>query len=79
VTIAMRNGERFSFLQPTRKGDPDMPLSDAELSDKFTELAGSVLAEAEAEALLAALWGLEKRSTLDLPGLQATPARASVA
>ena len=79
VTIVMTNGERFSFLQPTRKGDPDMPLSDEELSDKFTELAGSVLADAEAEALLAALWGLEKRSSLDLPGLQAKPARASVA
>ncbi|RAI01892.1 2-methylcitrate dehydratase [Acuticoccus sediminis] len=79
VAITTRAGDRFEFLQPTRKGDPDMPLSDEELSDKFTELAGSVLDAADAKSLLAALWGLEKRKSLDLPGTTAPAARRASA
>src|SRR5204863_2549634 len=35
-------GRREEFLQPTRKGDPEMPLSDRELEAKFLELAAPV-------------------------------------
>lgn len=49
------NGRKLSRHQPTRKGDPDAPLSDAELSDKFRELAAPVIGEAAA-ALLDRLW-----------------------
>src|SRR5437879_3728272 len=51
-------GRREELLQPTRKGDPDLPLSDAELNDKFLELASPVLGKRDAEALLARLWKL---------------------
>jgi len=58
VAITAR-GRREELLQPTRKGDPDMPLSDAELEDKFMELASPVIGSGEAKALLARLWKLE--------------------
>ncbi|MDE2199799.1 MAG: MmgE/PrpD family protein [Rhodospirillales bacterium] len=55
VTITLRDGQRLTRYQPTRKGDPDAPLSDSELAAKFTELAGPVLGPARAAALLAGL------------------------
>ncbi|WP_458096295.1 MmgE/PrpD family protein [Roseomonas sp. WA12] len=39
VRVTLRDGNVLERLQPTRKGDPDAPLSDAELSAKFRELA----------------------------------------
>ncbi len=64
VEIVARDGRRESFLQPTRVGDPDAPLSDAQLDDKFLELAGPVLGESEARRLLARLWRLEEEAGL---------------
>jgi 2-methylcitrate dehydratase PrpD len=64
VAITARSGRREEFLQPTRKGDPDMPLTDAELEGKFLELAGPVLGEAPAKTLLGSLWRLEAQPTL---------------
>ena len=58
VAITAR-GRREELLQPTRKGDPDLPLTDAELEDKYMELAAPVLGGAEAKTLLARLWQLE--------------------
>jgi 2-methylcitrate dehydratase PrpD len=56
VTITLANGQALFRYQPTRKGDPDAPLSDAELSAKFRELAAPAIGAAAAEALLTALW-----------------------
>jgi 2-methylcitrate dehydratase PrpD len=56
VTVTLKDGRRLEHFQPTRKGDPDMPLSDEELSDKFRELAGPAIGAGPAEDLLAALW-----------------------
>jgi len=64
VEITTRDGRREAFLQPTRIGDPDAPLSDAQLDDKFVELAGPVLGESGARALLARLWRLEGEASL---------------
>jgi 2-methylcitrate dehydratase PrpD len=55
VTIEA-GGRREAWLQPTRKGDPDAPLSDAELEDKFRELAAPVVGADEAKGLLSRLW-----------------------
>jgi 2-methylcitrate dehydratase PrpD len=55
-------GKREEYLQPTRKGDPDMPLSDAELEAKFLELAAPVIGEKEARKQLERLWTLETHS-----------------
>jgi 2-methylcitrate dehydratase PrpD len=56
VTIALKDGRELFRYQPTRKGDPDAPLSDAELSEKFRELAVPVIGAAAAETLLQSLW-----------------------
>jgi len=60
VRITTADGREGDYLQPTRKGDPEQPLTDAELSDKFMELAAPVAGEACAGALLARLWALEE-------------------
>jgi len=59
VAIQARDGRREEFLQPTRIGDPDAPLSDAQLEAKYLELAAPVMGEPRAKALLARLWRLE--------------------
>jgi 2-methylcitrate dehydratase PrpD len=65
VAIESRDGRREEFLQPTRIGDPDAPLSDAQLDAKYLELAGPVLGEAKAKELLGRLWRLEALKSLD--------------
>jgi 2-methylcitrate dehydratase PrpD len=64
VAIEARDGRREEFLQPTRIGDPDAPLSDAQLDAKFLELAVPVLGDAPARAQLASLWNIDTRQTL---------------
>jgi len=64
LILSTREGRSESLLQPTRKGDPDAPLSDAELEDKFHELAGAVLGAARARDLLAQLWALDRAPDL---------------
>ncbi len=59
VTIDTVDGRAFEHFAPTRKGDPDAPLSDAELVDKYRELAVPVLGEGAAETLLDALWRVD--------------------
>ena len=56
LTVTLRDNRTLTQYQPTRKGDPDMPLSDGELSEKFTELAAPVLGNLPAAALLERLW-----------------------
>ncbi|MDD1632340.1 MAG: MmgE/PrpD family protein, partial [Methylococcaceae bacterium] len=59
VTITARDGRSETYFQPTRIGDPEAPLSDKQLEEKYLELAVPVLGEAKARALLARLWKLE--------------------
>jgi 2-methylcitrate dehydratase PrpD len=54
-------GRREEHLQPTRIGDPDAPLSDAQLEDKYVELAAPVIGAHRAKEELARLWALEGR------------------
>ncbi len=65
VAIETRDGRRGEHLQPTRKGDPDAPLSDPELEHKYLELASPVLGGKAARGLLARLWRLEHEAHLD--------------
>ena len=58
--VAIRaKGRREEWLQPTRVGDPDAPLSDRMLEEKYFELVTPVLGEARAREVLARLWLLE--------------------
>jgi hypothetical protein len=54
------------MLQPTRKGDPDLPLTDKELEEKYLELAIPVIGRAKAAVLLERLWQLDARPSVDL-------------
>jgi chemotaxis receptor (MCP) glutamine deamidase CheD len=56
VSIRLHGGRELFQHQSTRKGDPDAPLSDVELDEKFLELAAPVVGDAPARALLAQLW-----------------------
>jgi 2-methylcitrate dehydratase PrpD len=71
VEIETRDGRRLEHFQPTRKGDPEMPLSDEELNDKFLELAAPVLGGESARALLDELWRTEKLAGVHYRAAQA--------
>jgi len=64
VAITLRDGRQLSHLQPDRKGDPELPLSDADLEGKLLELAAPVIGEHEARALLARIWALPTNPAL---------------
>src|SRR5580765_5567169 len=60
--VAIRaGGRREEHLQPTRIGDPDAPLSDVQLEEKYLELAAPVIGADRAREELARLWTLDGR------------------
>jgi len=65
VEIETTDGRKLSHFQETRKGDPEMPLSDAELNDKYMELVAPLLGDAGARALLKDLWALETLKSVE--------------
>ena len=77
VEIETGDGRKFAHFQPTRKGDPDMPLSDDELNGKFLELALPVIGDTVARQLLAALWSLEKSKDVGFDFTSRERARAA--
>lgn len=58
VTVVTKDGTEHEYERTTRKGDPDDPLTDAELAEKYTDLTVPVLGEAGSKELGEALWGL---------------------
>lgn len=64
VSITLRDGRVLTHLQPDRKGDPELPLSDADLEGKLLELAAPVIGEPEARALLGRIWALTTSEAL---------------
>jgi 2-methylcitrate dehydratase PrpD len=59
MEIETKDGRSFRHHQPTRKGDPEAPLSDDELADKFFELVTPVAGQPVAERLLQTLRTLD--------------------
>jgi len=59
VRIELNDGRTGAFYQPTRKGDPEAPLTDDDLSNKFMELVTPVLGLSPTTSLLKKLWHLE--------------------
>ncbi len=57
IEIELLNGEIFSRHQATRHGDPDDPLTDEELLDKFMELTVPRIGQANADRLSQAILG----------------------
>lgn len=64
VAFTARDGREEEFLQPTRVGDPEAPLSDRQLDAKYLELAAPVVGEDRARRLLEGLWKLEQSKDL---------------
>ena len=77
IEIETKDGNLFEHYSPTRKGDPDNPLSDEELAEKFLELTDPVLGPAGAAQLLDALWRLDDAD--DLCALPIDVAKATAA
>lgn len=64
LRLIATDGRQGEYLQPTRKGDPEQPLTDEELSGKFMELAVPVVGDVRARSLLDGLWALDARVNL---------------
>jgi 2-methylcitrate dehydratase PrpD len=75
VEIETNDGLKLAHFQPTRKGDPEMPLTDDELNDKFRELATPVIGEPGARSLLGELWRTDKLGNVEFE-TQARPVEA---
>ena len=60
ITVTSKAGDVFTHDQHTRKGDPDQPLSDEELNEKFVELTSPVLGTHKTDKLLQHLWILDQ-------------------
>lgn len=66
IKVKLNGGEVIEKFAPYRKGDPEAPLTDAELNDKFMELAPPVIGTDRARALLEKLWHMEQLGVRDL-------------
>ncbi len=71
VRLTLDDGRTLEAFAPYRRGDPEAPLTDAELEAKFDELAGPVIGPDAAQRLRERLWRLE---TLELAELELVPA-----
>jgi 2-methylcitrate dehydratase PrpD len=77
VEIETADGRKLSHFQETRKGDPELPLSDAELDEKFLELVAPVIGDGAARALLGRLWKLEAEKSMDFEIAARAPAHVA--
>jgi 2-methylcitrate dehydratase PrpD len=74
VDVETIDGRHLSHRAPTRKGDPDDPLSDTELNEKFRELVNPIIGREAGEKLLAALWQIDELDDItSLPIVSGAP------
>jgi 2-methylcitrate dehydratase PrpD len=66
VRIVLDDGRVLQHFSPYRRGDPEAPLTDAELEDKFDELASPVIGREAAARLRARVWRLDASELTDL-------------
>jgi 2-methylcitrate dehydratase PrpD len=66
VRIEMNSGEVFEHHQQTRHGDPDDPLTDDELNEKFQELSTTRVGEIAVRDLSALIWQGENNLVANL-------------
>jgi 2-methylcitrate dehydratase PrpD len=66
VAVVTDDGARHEHFAPYRKGDPEEPLTDAELDAKFDELVGPVLGADRTRQLRETVWALDSRDVRDL-------------
>jgi 2-methylcitrate dehydratase PrpD len=66
VRIVLDDGRVLQHFSPHRRGDPEAPLTDAELEEKFDELASPVIGREAAARLRAQVWRLETSELAEL-------------
>ena len=72
VTIKLKNGREFKNLVVLPKGEPENPLTDTELADKFRNCANVILKNEQVEQLYNAVMNMEKMDNInDLIGITA--------
>ncbi len=60
VTLRLRDGRTLTHTTDHNKGTPGNPMSDDELSAKFTDLASTVLGSARSSQILDQLWRIDE-------------------
>lgn len=71
VCVHLKNGQVLDHFQPYRIGDPEAPLTDGQISEKFLELASPVISERAARQLLERLWAIDRVADVRKLDLQA--------
>lgn len=64
ITLRLTDGRVAEYFQPHRVGDPQLPLSDAQLEDKFLEMACPVLGDRQARDFVTRLWALTSQPSM---------------
>ena len=64
VQVILRNGQHLEHVQTDRKGDPELPISDGELEEKFLEFASPVIGMDSARIQLERIWALAQHTPL---------------
>jgi 2-methylcitrate dehydratase PrpD len=59
VTLVLRDGRCLTHLQPQPYGEPDNPLDDAALTQKFHAICDPVIGHGLAQAIVRACWSLD--------------------
>jgi len=78
VAITTRGGQVHRYRQPTRRGDPDFPMSDADIDAKFRMLASPVIGAEAAGAISAVLWRVDELKSVALIPLAETVANCPI-
>jgi 2-methylcitrate dehydratase PrpD len=79
VEIELEDGTKLQHFAPYRRGDPEAPLTDAELEGKFIELSEPVIGSRAARDLLAALWRIDSSTPRELGLARLSAAQAAAA
>jgi 2-methylcitrate dehydratase PrpD len=65
LIVETKDGKTIDYMQQTRKGAPDNPLSDAELEEKYAELVEPELGTDGARRLLDGIWEIDKLDNIN--------------
>lgn len=63
VQIIFTSGSSIEMAMPNRRGSPEEPVSDEELSSKFRDLAESVIGADAVDRKLQDLWSIDKQTS----------------
>jgi 2-methylcitrate dehydratase PrpD len=65
VVITLQNGEKLQLENIEARGDPDNPLSDAEIETKFVQLTEGVISSSKQNQLIQLIDNLEKEDDIN--------------